>query len=95
MVCLAICTCTLPRCGQCAMRQQGLSPAMMREPAALYAPPSPPRPPLCIQSFLPDAASDEERFLSVFVAGSVASKVEEEVRGLGWCCCFYTTCAHA
>ncbi|KAL4438707.1 hypothetical protein ABPG77_006311 [Micractinium sp. CCAP 211/92] len=30
------------------------------------------------KSFLPDAASDEERFLSVFVAGSVAGNVEKE-----------------
>ncbi len=34
--------------------------------------------PSSLQSFLPDAASDEERFLSVFMAGSVASNVEKE-----------------
>lgn len=34
--------------------------------------------PSSLQSFLPDATSDEERFLSVFVAGSVAGNVKKE-----------------
>ncbi|KAL4440138.1 hypothetical protein ABPG75_003139 [Micractinium tetrahymenae] len=37
------------------------------------------------KSFLPDASSDEERFLSVFVAGTVASQVEKELASLQRC----------